>query len=146
MTSLPVNHDQRATAGVIVDTGDFYERGRRHHESLALPYKTFWGEHLHHGLFLSGDKSTKKPQLFLVESCPPLLPSVEKCRVLDVGWEFRATDTLLAEQYRCHVTATTISPSQARYASGRAVERGVRSSTEMRSNSHIHKAPLIWGW
>ena len=83
MNSLPINDLQPLTPA-IDEKEFFYERVRRHYDSLSLPYRLFWGEHLHHGLFLNGHESPSKAQLQMVEYCLSLLPSMKGSRVLEI--------------------------------------------------------------
>jgi hypothetical protein len=35
---------------------------RDHYDSMAQVYRLFWGEHLHRGLFISGDERPRQAQ------------------------------------------------------------------------------------
>jgi tocopherol O-methyltransferase len=107
----------------------FYERVRHHYDAFTLPYRMFWGKHLHHGLFLNGNESATRAQLLMVQHCLSLLPSLKDSRILDLGCGFGATSILLAEKCPCHVTGITISPRQARYACRSAAGRGLGGRT-----------------
>ena len=105
----------------------FYQQVREHYDCLAGVYRTFWGEHLHHGLFPNGDESPQQAQALLVDYCLSLLPRIANCRVLDVGCGFGATSILLAERYRCEVTGITLSACQAEHAARVAAKKGLGS-------------------
>ena len=88
----------------------------RHYDSLAFLYRTFWGEHIHHGLWTAADDSPRIAQVRLVEHLAELARVARGSRILDVGCGYGASGRWLAANLDCRVTGITISSAQARRA------------------------------
>ena len=58
---------------------------RQHYDSFALLYRAFWGDHIHHGLFETGDESPQQAQLKMLEHCVELVGVKRGCDVLAAG-------------------------------------------------------------
>jgi tocopherol O-methyltransferase len=80
---------------------------------LASPYfKQLWGDHIHHGYWISGKESKEEAAQNLIDLLIEKSRLKPKSKVLDVGCGIGGTSIYLARQYQCNVTGITISPVQ----------------------------------
>jgi tocopherol O-methyltransferase len=93
---------------------------RAHYDDFSWVYRFYWGEHIHHGLFLTGEESAGQSQELLLRYCAQLAGIVPGMNVADVGCGHGGTACFLAREYDCHVLGLTISEQQFRIASGRS--------------------------
>ena len=92
----------------------------RHYDHLDRYYREIWGEHLHHGLWRTGEETTEEAVEALVHRVAEeggIGPGTPVC---DVGCGYGATARVLHEAYGAEVTGITLSPEQHRVASRRS--------------------------
>ena len=97
---------------------------REHYDSLALIYRTFWGDHIHHGLFTDNESpaiAQVKPRLLHSIAGSETGSGSSRCGLRT--W----TLLYLAQSLGCRGTGLTISPKQARIARDRAIEADGRA-------------------
>ena len=87
-----------------------------HYDVLSPYYRSFWGEHLHHGYWIRGDESKEKAQLQLIEHLAQLAHVKPGSDILDIGCGFGASSLYLAKNHNAAVTGITISPVQVEMA------------------------------
>lgn len=85
---------------------------KEHYDDFAWVYQTYWGEHIHHGLFLTGEESAQAAQENLLRHCAALAEVAGGSTVADVGCGHGGTARFLAREYGCHVEGLTISETQ----------------------------------
>ena len=87
-----------------------------HYDDLDAFYLDVWGEHVHHGLWLSGREATDvavRQLVDLVALAARIRPGDDVC---DIGAGYGAAARQLAEEYGARVTALTLSRRQFEYA------------------------------
>jgi tocopherol O-methyltransferase len=123
---------------------------RAHYDSLALIYRTYWGDHIHHGLFVRGDESAAEAQQNMIDYCNQAVGVRRGCDVLDMGCGHGGTAVYLASRFSCRVQGVTLSEKQARMARENAARSGVQSQVEFvvgDADSYAlptHSYDLVW--
>lgn len=97
-----------------------------HYDELDHFYREIWGEHVHHGLWLTGRESSRQAARQLVERVAQRAQIVPGNRVCDIGCGYGATARMLATDFGAEVTAMTISSAQFAFAQTRAGGKNVR--------------------
>ncbi len=89
-----------------------------HYDGLDTYYRSLWGEHVHHGLWLGpmDDASVEVATRGLAEYVIALARIEPGARVVDVGCGYGATARLLAREHGARVTGLTLSAAQAAHA------------------------------
>src|SRR2546427_497885 len=100
-------------------TEELVDAVRVHYDRLALYYRFFWGEHIHHG-YWEADEAPEDARVRLVARLAAFAGVPPGARVLDVGCGFGGSALWLARDRNCRVTGVTISPVQARRAAEQA--------------------------
>ena len=87
------------------------------HYDLASPYyKELWGNHIHHGYWISGNESKEEAAQNLIDLLIQKSGLKRGSKVLDVGCGIGGTSIFLAQELACDVTGITISPVQVQMA------------------------------
>jgi tocopherol O-methyltransferase len=101
---------------IVPKTTQTAEGVAQHYDNLDRFYREIWGEHVHHGLWRSGNETP-------LEACEALSAAVaERLEVrpgqvvCDVGCGYGGTSRLLADRWGCDVTGLTLSGAQLAYA------------------------------
>ncbi|MGH7495324.1 MAG: class I SAM-dependent methyltransferase [bacterium] len=98
-----------------------------HYDELDVLYRELWGEHMHHGLWLTGNETPSEATLQLLVTVAQHARLQPDAAVCDVGAGYGATSRWLALNYNARVTALTVSPAQYAYAQAQSLsENGSR--------------------
>ena len=87
-----------------------------HYDELDRFYREVWGEHVHHGLWRTGDETAKEAVIALTDYVAEIAGVRAGTRVVDVGSGYGATARRLAERFDAEITAITVSRAQHEYA------------------------------
>ena len=133
----PLDSDE-ATSTAINDI-------REHYDALAPLYRTFWGEHIHHGFWL-GDETPAQAQENLIKELATRARVAEGDRVLDVGCGLGGSSMFLAREYGAMVKGISLSPNQVAAARDQARRRGLlgRTNFEVMDAHHLDRDPAIY--
>lgn len=85
---------------------------RDHYDQFAWAYRRYWGDHIHHGFFVTGRESPRQAQEQMVRRCAARAGVQPGMHVADVGCGHGGTAAFLATEYSCRVHGITISETQ----------------------------------
>lgn len=88
----------------------------RHYDQLDRFYRQIWGDHVHHGLWLTGQETSEEATRNLLDAIVSrlhLTPGMELC---DVGCGYGHSARIIATEQQVTVTGLTVSPAQQSYA------------------------------
>lgn len=111
----------------------------RHYDELDGFYRTLWGEHVHHGLWITGRESVDVAVRQLVDRAAATAAVRPGDAVCDVGMGYGAPARRLAASYGARVTALTL--SEAQYAYACAVDPGDDNPTYLLRDWAAHGLP-----
>lgn len=100
-----------------------------HYDVVSPYYLSLWGEHLHHGYWITGDESKETAQVQLIEHLAALAGIQRGSHILDIGCGMGAGSLYLARQFQASTIGITISPVQ--------VEMATQAATEVRLDSQF---------
>lgn len=98
-----------------------------HYDFVSPFYHSLWGEHLHHGYWVSGKETKEEAQLALTEHLAKAADIKPGSKIIDVGCGFGASSIYLAQKYNAQTTGITISSVQVQMAQDAARKVGVSS-------------------
>lgn len=112
----------------LVSEGAFHESlgtsVAGHYDELDAFYREVWGEHLHHGLWVTGRETPEQAARQLTAQVALRARLQKGQKVCDVGSGYGATARYLAEHFGARVTALTLSEKQHAYARQQRVAAG----------------------
>jgi tocopherol O-methyltransferase len=113
-----------------------------HYDDLDPFYRSVWGDHVHHGYWISGKEVAEEAVLNLIHLVAERARIGSGTRVCDIGCGYGATALTLAREYGADVTGITVSPKQfeiaqsivkgavnPRFMLGDALESGLPAAT-----------------
>jgi tocopherol O-methyltransferase len=133
-----------------------------HYDELDPFYRSIWGDHVHHGYWISGKEPAHQAVLNLIHVIAKRAAIVAGTRVCDIGCGYGATAAILARDYGAKVTGITVSRKQFELAQsaakqsdnpcfllGNALANGLRSASfdsviAIESSEHMPDKPKFF--
>jgi tocopherol O-methyltransferase len=123
------------------------QRIAAHYDVITSYYRSFWGEHLHHGYWIRGNESKEEAQEQLIEHVAALANLKEGSRLLDIGCGMGASCVYLARKHHVRPTGITISPGQVEMARRAAADAKVEADFLLMDAEAMHFAQpfdVLW--
>lgn len=99
----------------------------KHYDLVSPYYHSLWGEHLHHGYWVTGNETKEEAQLALTKYLAKVAGIKQGDRIVDVGCGFGASSIFLAKAYKAKTVGITISSTQVKMAIEAAAKAKVDS-------------------
>jgi tocopherol O-methyltransferase len=89
-----------------------------HYDELDPFYREIWGEHVHHGFWITGRETPREATDALVDHVAEQLALVPGMQVIDIGCGYGAAARRIGARHGVAVTGVTVSAVQAAHAPG----------------------------
>ena len=123
---------------------------QEHYDRFAWAYRLYWGDHIHHGLFTTGNETAAQAQEQLLQHCARRARVRPGMSVADVGCGHGGTGRFLAKEYGCNVLGITISETQFNLACKLSQSNGFSGALQFElANAESYPFPagrfdLVW--
>ena len=97
-------------------TKEIKDKIKEHYDKVSPYYQKLWGNHIHHGYYVSGKESKEGAAENLIKLLVSKAQIKKNSNVLDIGCGVGGTSIWLAKNYGCKVRGITISPIQVEMA------------------------------
>ena len=104
----------------------------RHYDFVSPYYQKLWGNHIHHGYYLTGKESKEEATENLIKLIASKAKIKKGSKLLDIGCGIGGTSFWLAKNYSCDVTGITISPVQVEMAEKISSEINISNKPKFR--------------
>ena len=118
---------------------------REHYDMLSPLYRTFWGEHIHHG-YWHGEEPAAEAQENLIKELAHRARIGEGDRVLDIGCGIGGSAMYLARECGVMVKGISLSAKQVSAARDQARQRGLLGRTifEVQDAHQLDRDPAFY--
>ena len=127
MSAGTTGQDAAIRQGTAAPRANDKHRVIEHYDVVSPYYRSLWGEHLHHGYWITGQESKEQAQLQLIEHLAQLAQIKPGSAILDIGCGFGASSLYLAKTFDASVTGITISSVQLEMARQAAAAQGLKA-------------------
>eukprot|EP01114_Cavostelium_apophysatum_P012889 TRINITY_DN2997_c0_g1_i1.p1 TRINITY_DN2997_c0_g1~~TRINITY_DN2997_c0_g1_i1.p1 ORF type:complete len:282 (-),score=73.03 TRINITY_DN2997_c0_g1_i1:29-874(-) len=107
-----------------VEAAGLKSRIKEHYDRLSSDYAKLWGQHIHHGFWITGNESKELAQEQLMQELASQGGVTQNATVLDVGCGVGGGSVFLNKKFNANVTGITISTSQVQMATEYAQKQG----------------------
>ena len=87
-----------------------------HYDELDRFYRAIWGEHIHHGIWITGKETQQQAVRKTIDLVAKKAEITTDSLVCDVGCGYGGTARVLVQEYGAKVTGFTVSQAQMDYA------------------------------
>jgi len=98
------------------------EKIRQFYDLVSAHFQELWGEHIHHGYWISGEETKEEAQIQLIDHLAQASNLRPGSKLLDVGCGTGGSSIYLAKRHNVEATGITISPIQVGLANRAAAE------------------------
>ncbi len=109
---------------IVAKTPQTAEAVAAHYDDLDPFYREIWGEHVHHGLFVTGRETIPEATEKLITHLAATLDLAPGQKLVDIGCGYGATAKYLAGHHDVQVTGVTLSAVQLARARAQTTRAG----------------------
>jgi tocopherol O-methyltransferase len=123
------------------------EKIRQFYDLVSAHFQELWGEHIHHGYWISGDETKEEAQIQLIEHLVQAANIRPGSKILDIGCGTGGSSIYLAKRHNVEATGITISPVQVDLANKAAAKADVRAKFLVMDAEHMQfeeRFDAIW--
>lgn len=118
----------------------------RHYDQLDRFYRELWGEHVHHGFWLTGKETPAEATKALIDVVAARAKIAPKMEVVDIGCGYGATARVLANEKLAKVVGYTVSEAQYWYFQGQQDAERKKQESDGVVDEEVNPRIVLGDW